>query len=151
MIAVEEVFDDWNAAIMRSLRRRFSGTPEATLEDGAAFAWAQFAAKRPPDEYAVPWLKLVARREVLALLRRWERPVQLRAEHGTSDTLHDQLEARELVRRVNELRSGQRVALTCRLLGLSYEEAMQATGHTYTWVNRHVTEGCRALAEQVAS
>src|SRR5947208_4298246 len=118
MIAVEEVFDDWNREVLWSLRRRFRGTAEATLEDGAAFAWAQFAAKRPPDRYAVAWLKLVARREVLALLRRWERPVQmradaasydkpgedhrstwdrlaerdwLRAEHGTSDTLHDQL------------------------------------------------------------
>src|SRR4051794_41980403 len=78
----------------------------------------------------------------------WDRLTErdwLRAEHGTSDTLHDQLEARELVRRVNQLRPQQRVALTCRMLGLSYEEAMQATGHTYTWVNRHITEGRRAL------
>jgi hypothetical protein len=39
------------------------------------------------------------------------------------------------------------VALTCRLLGLSYKDAQRATGHTYTWVNRHITEGRRALRE----
>ena len=85
MIAVEHVFDDWNREVLWSLRRRFRGTAEATLEDGAAFAWAQFAAKPPPDDYALAWLKLVARREVLALIRRWERPVQMRADAASYD------------------------------------------------------------------
>jgi DNA-directed RNA polymerase specialized sigma24 family protein len=164
MIAVEAVFADWNAAILVSLRRRFHGTPLATLEDGAAFAWEQFAKKPPPDEYALGWLRLVARNEVLRLLRRWEQPIDptpdrererkidldwRRAELASANALNDELEAREVVRRVNELRPQQRVALTCRLLGLTYKEAQRATGHTYTWVNRHVVEGRRALLEEL--
>ena len=62
-----------------------------------------------------------------------------------------QLEARELLRQVDVLRPGPRTALTCKLLGLSYKQVQRATGHTYTWVNRHIVEGRRALAEQAAS
>src|SRR5437868_396545 len=78
MVAVEEVFDDWNAAIMRSLRRKFRGTPEATLEDGAAFAWMKLSAKPPATgDNILGWLIVVARNEVLELIRRWERPVEI--------------------------------------------------------------------------
>jgi DNA-directed RNA polymerase specialized sigma24 family protein len=148
MIAVEAVFDDWNDAILRSLRRRFGGTPLATLEDGAAFAWEQFAKQPPPDDYALGWLRLVARNEVLRLLRRWEQPIEgPPPDSDVRDTFDVDLEARELLRHIGTLRPGQRTALTCRLLGLTYKEAERATGHTYTWVNRHVVEGRRALEE----
>jgi DNA-directed RNA polymerase specialized sigma24 family protein len=165
MIAVEEVFNDWNRRILSSLRRRFPAVPVATLEDGAAFAWERLATKPPAgDENVLGWLIVVARHEVLKLLRRWDEPVDptpdykrerkidldwRRAELATANALDDELEAREVVRRVNELRPQQRIALTCRLLGLSYKEAQQATGHTYTWVNRHIVEGRRALVEEL--
>ena len=126
MIAVEEVFDDWNAAIMRSLRRRFSGTPEATLEDGAAFAWAQFAAKRPPDDYALAWLKLVARREVLALIRRWERPVEGRREDGRSSS--------------EQARSGR------RHVAQANPPSGSTRGKSQRSVRRHALSGLRASA-----
>jgi DNA-directed RNA polymerase specialized sigma24 family protein len=148
MIAIEEVFDDWNDVILRSLRRRFHGTPLATLEDGAAFAWEQFAAKPPPDAYALAWLQLVARNEVLRLLRRWEQPRDPRPDLHGGRTMDTELDARELMRQVDGLKPGQRVALTCRLLGLTYKDAQQATGHTYTWVNRHIVEGRRALLDE---
>jgi DNA-directed RNA polymerase specialized sigma24 family protein len=148
-IEVDAVFADWNARIMRSLERRFQGTPHATLEDGAAFAWERLAAKPPTDdERLLGWLIVVARHEVLRLLRRWEHPHEpLPDAFPASDSLENQLEARELVREVAALRPGQRTALTCRLLGLTYKQAEQATGRTYTWVNRHVVEGRAALRE----
>src|SRR5438128_298419 len=102
MIEVEAVFREWNYWIMGSLQLRFPTTPRATLEDGAAFAWAQFATKPPPDEYAIAWLKLVARREVLRLLSRWEQPIEGRPDHRHSDSLDSQLEARELLRQVDD-------------------------------------------------
>jgi DNA-directed RNA polymerase specialized sigma24 family protein len=146
VIAVEDVYRDWDRQVMRSLRRRFIGTPEATLEDGAAFAWAQYVAKPPPDDYALAWLKLVARREVLRLIRAVrEEPHETLPELGVS--LDKQLEAREKLRQLERLRPHQRTALTCRLLGLSYQETERATGRTYTWVNRHTTEGRAALRE----
>ena len=68
----------------------------------------------------------MARREALRLIRRWERPVEGRLEDGHTDPLEDQLEAREVVRRVNDLRPGQRTALTCKLLGLSRSAGYRA-------------------------
>ena len=172
MIAVEEVFDEWNATMLRSLRRRFHGVAAATLEEGAGFAWEKLIATPPAsEENLLGWLIVVAQHEVLRLIRRWERAVEIEADpsyRGSDDghvsawgrlsefqilqscnrgieSLDDRLEARELLARLDALNPGQRIALTCRLLGLSYEEAMQATGRTYTWVNRHITEGRRAL------
>jgi DNA-directed RNA polymerase specialized sigma24 family protein len=153
VIAVESVFPDWNEAILRSLRRRFHGTPLATLEDGASFAWAALVARPPADDSSLlGWLIVVARHEVLRLLRRWEQPHELLPERfGGSDSLGEQLEARELLDRIGELRPGQRTALTCRALGLTYKEAQRATGRTYTWMNRHVVEGRRALAAELGA
>src|SRR4051794_35193052 len=98
MIAVDEVFREWDAQIMRSLRWRFRDVAVATLEDGAAFAWAQFVAKPPErEDNPLGWLIVVARNEVLHLLRRWEQPIEMLPDRdGTRDSLESELEARDL-------------------------------------------------------
>jgi DNA-directed RNA polymerase specialized sigma24 family protein len=147
MIAVEDVYREWNRELLRGLRRRFSTTPFETLEDAASHAWVQFVRNQPPDEYALAWLKLVARHEVFHLVKRAELTYDELPRDAGGYTLDEQLEARELLDRVRRLKPTQRTALTCKLLGLSYEQTQQATGRTYTWVNRHVTEGRAALRE----
>ena len=59
------------------------------------------------------------------------------------------LERREAVELLNGLGVNQRVALTLRAAGFSYREIAAITGKTYTWTNRHLSEGrarVRALA-----
>ena len=136
MIVVEDVFNDWNRDLLRALRRSFRGTSLATLEDGAAFAWAQFVAKPPPDEYALAWLKLVARREVLRLIRRWEQPVEGRPEDNHGESMALQLEARELLRQVDVLRPGPRTALTCKKC--RSKPGYERSPATSRWMSRSV-------------
>jgi DNA-directed RNA polymerase specialized sigma24 family protein len=45
----------------------------------------------------------------------------------------------------------RRSALTLRAAGYSYKEIQQLLGVTYTWVNRHVTEGRQALRRAEAA
>jgi DNA-directed RNA polymerase specialized sigma24 family protein len=54
-------------------------------------------------------------------------------------------EARDLLRSIAALGINRRTALTLRAAGYSYREIQDLLGVTYTWVNRHVTEGPRAL------
>ena len=51
------------------------------------------------------------------------------------------VDARELLRALASLRWHQRAVLTLRLAGYSYKEIAERLGKTYTWVNRHLTEG----------
>jgi DNA-directed RNA polymerase specialized sigma24 family protein len=45
----------------------------------------------------------------------------------------------------------RRTALTLRAPGYRYKEIQQLLGVTYTWVNRHVTEGRQALRRAEAT
>jgi DNA-directed RNA polymerase specialized sigma24 family protein len=47
----------------------------------------------------------------------------------------------------DRLTDNQRAALTLWAQGYRYKEIAQKLGKTYTWTNRHITEGLRALRE----
>jgi DNA-directed RNA polymerase specialized sigma24 family protein len=59
-------------------------------------------------------------------------------------------EAREL-RSIAGLGRHRRTALTLRAVGYSYKEIQKLLGVTYTWGNRHVTEGRQALRQDDAA
>ncbi len=48
---------------------------------------------------------------------------------------------------MRRLSAAQRLTLSLRAAGYSYKEISVATGHTYTWVNRQLTEGTAKLRE----
>jgi DNA-directed RNA polymerase specialized sigma24 family protein len=54
-------------------------------------------------------------------------------------------EARALLRSIATLGKHRRAAPTLRAAGYSYRDIEQLLGVTYTWVNRHITEGRQAL------
>ena len=108
----------------------------------------------------LPWLKTVVKHEAFALRRQGDR-------HGTPSE-HSELEPiaggapgpAELAERRERLRLGAEAmgqlkpqevrALLLRADGLSYAEICEATGWTYTKVNRCLSEGRRSFLERVA-
>jgi RNA polymerase sigma factor (sigma-70 family) len=139
--------------------QRDAGVPEAVAEDCASFAFLQPCGNQPERGAATgAWLRVVARHEAFAWLRQRRRlPVLEEEEEGWNRStpgveriparLDVELahEARELLRSIAALGTSRRTALTLRAAGYSYREIQQLLGVTYTWVNRHVTEGRQAL------
>jgi RNA polymerase sigma factor (sigma-70 family) len=144
--------------LLRVTARRFGGSQELA-EDACALAWLQLLRRQPDREAVVGWLRVVARNEGLRLLRIRRREPFLddrpawRSDAASGEPLDWQellpapedtevaVEARELLRCLAGLRWHQRTVLTLQLGGYSYKEIAQRLGRTYTWVNRHLTEG----------
>jgi RNA polymerase sigma factor (sigma-70 family) len=144
--------------LLRVTARRLGGSQDLA-EDACAFAWLQLLRCQPDREAVVGWLRVVARNEGYRLLRisrrepfLEDRP-QRRRDAGTGEPLDWQellpgavdtelaVEARELLGALAGLRWHQRTVLALQLGGYSYNEIAERLGKTYTWVNRHLTEG----------
>jgi DNA-directed RNA polymerase specialized sigma24 family protein len=106
-----------------------------------------------PDRHAIfAWLRVVAIREAYrlsAIERRETRLAKLRADHRDGEhliadphTLDDALEALEAFRALASLPARQRVDLTLRLAGHTYEEIRHITGgRTFTNVSKSLVTG----------
>ena len=145
------------------LTRRKVSAPEELIEDACQFAWLTLCRKQPERDNIVGWLVVVARHEAYRLARDYKRtrPASCVAntdEHGrTSEFDPDQvqgperdliagLEARGAIEQLAGLRPAQRQTLSLKAAGFSYKEIQEICGgKTYTWVNRHITEGRAAL------
>lgn len=153
MLDVEAVYRGHAEELRLALRRRFdSSVPDVLIEDACGSTWLIAWAKRHEirDGNAMGWLVTVALHEALALLRkrRFERPGD-GAEPADARTSPDLIrEAHEALELVAGLTPNQRVALSLQLAGYSYKELAEATGKTYTWANRHVSEGRAALRQR---
>jgi RNA polymerase sigma factor (sigma-70 family) len=154
--------------LLRVTARRFGGSQELA-EDACAFAWLQLLRCQPDREAVVGWLRVVARNEGYRLLRisrrepfLEDRP-QPRRDAANGEPLDWQqllpaavdtelaVEARELLRALAGLRWHQRAVLALQLAGYSYNEIAERLGKTYTWVNRHLTEGRAELRRRQVS
>ncbi|MGH2763227.1 MAG: RNA polymerase sigma factor [Thermoleophilaceae bacterium] len=84
---------------------------------------------------------------MLALLRKRRAEATGEPVDGPDDRTSPELvlDAHEAIRLVGQLTPNQRLAMSLRVAGYSYRELADLTGQTYTWVNRHLTEGRRAL------
>jgi RNA polymerase sigma factor (sigma-70 family) len=153
VVDVELLFREHDQYLRKVLRHRFDASvPTAVIEDACASAWAIAWTKRETvhDGNPLGWLVTVARREVLADLRRRRRetssedalPIDVRT--GDSEAA---LEARQSLALIARLSPNQRLALSLQAGGFHYQEIAQLTGKTYTWSNRHVTEGRARLRE----
>jgi RNA polymerase sigma factor (sigma-70 family) len=138
--------------------QRDAGVPDAVAEDCAAFAFLQLCRNQPERGPATgAWLRVVARHEAFAWLRQrrrlrvleeedgWGRPTPAVERIPARLDVELEHEARELLRAIAALGTNRRTALALRAAGYSYREIQALLGVTYSWVNRHVTEGRQAL------
>ena len=58
------------------------------------------------------------------------------------------VDAREALRSLAGLGARRRTALTLKVAGYSYKEIQELLGVSYTWINRHITEGRAKLRER---
>jgi RNA polymerase sigma factor (sigma-70 family) len=158
MVDVEQLYRDCAAKLERALRSRFSraAVPDALVEDACAQAWAIAWRERgriEPD-HPFAWLVVVATNELFGLLRkrRFEtngEGAEAALDHRAAKHADPELalEARAALEALHGLKPNQCQALALRVGGYRYQEIEALLGRTYTWVNRHVTEGTKALRE----
>lgn len=149
---IERLFHEHHRRLLSCVRRRFPTVPNAVIEDACAQTWliAWRERRRVEPQNVFGWLLVVASNEVCALLKKRRREADIDSLDLTHVLASDSdpeasLEFREALRALAALNDNQRVALALRAAGYSYSEIQELLGCTYTWVNRHVTEGKRAL------
>jgi RNA polymerase sigma factor (sigma-70 family) len=160
-----ELFRLHYTRLVRQVKSR-DGVPEAVAEDCASFAFLQLCRTQPHRCEQTPgWLRTVARYEAYAwhrLTRRFpsldEGPLRTDGEGGERVPASERVrapvdvdlavDAREALRSLTGLGERRRAALTLQVAGFSYKEIQQLLGVSYTWVNRHITEGRAALRER---
>jgi DNA-directed RNA polymerase specialized sigma24 family protein len=149
-VTLAELYRTDAARLRRVVGSKLTGDSDLA-DDACAFAWMQAVEHWPIEPYPFGWLVTTAEREAWAMQRKRRgrrdpasvpEPVDPRSE------AQERLEAREAVATLSR---NQRTALTARVIGLSYAETGAATGRTYTWTNRHVSEGRKRLREAVAA
>jgi RNA polymerase sigma factor (sigma-70 family) len=138
--------------LLRATRRRFPHAPHALVEDACAFAWTQLLRSQPERESVVGWLVVVARHELLRLLRSEAGACALEEVPEPVAPAAAREDAHALLEAMAALRPHQRRVLALQAAGLSYRDIQAACGgRTFTWVNRHASEGRRALRAALAS
>jgi DNA-directed RNA polymerase specialized sigma24 family protein len=120
-------------------------------EDAVAFAWMKLVRNQPQHDNIVGWLYTVAKHEAFALIRTAARyqPAEEVEPDERAPAPARVLDARRTLALLDRLKPQQCLVLRLRMAGLSYREICQCTGHTHTWVNRHITEGRRALRDLI--
>ena len=150
-----------HSAQILATARRYSASAE-DAEDAYQRALEILLTKAPTtrEEELVPWLKTVVKHEAFALRRQAERLTPVTGdgepvERGTAPAAtHDQAERYERLRQgaeaLGRLKPQEVRCLVLKAQGLSYREICEATGFTYTKVNRCLTEGRQALSTRLA-
>ena len=150
-----------HGAQILALARRYAASGD-DAEDAYQRALEILLTKAPStrEEELVPWLKTVVKHEAFALRRQRERLTPVTGdgepvERGTAPAAtHEQAERYERLRQgaeaLRRLKPQEIRCLVLRAQGLSYREICEATGYTYTKVNRCLTEGRQALAVRLA-
>jgi RNA polymerase sigma factor (sigma-70 family) len=142
----EELFRNHHDRIVRLLQVRL-GVSRELAEDACGLAWLQLLRLQPDADRIVGWLYTVAKHEAFALLARSRREIageELPLVASGSD-FADVVDARDALRLIAQLKPQQRQVLLLRAEGHSYKAICELTGRTYTWVNRHISEGRQAL------
>ena len=148
-----------HSAQILATARRYSETPE-DAEDAYQRGVEILLTRAPSTREAelLPWLKTVVRHEAFAVRRANGRalPVENAAGHEPDSVAwtDQHAERYERLRLGAEAMAGLKPQeIRCLLLkaeGLSYDEICEATGFSYTKVNRCLTEGRRAFSRRLA-
>jgi RNA polymerase sigma factor (sigma-70 family) len=144
-----------HGALFRSTARRFSLCLD-DAEDALQRATLILLTKAPPHPTPrlVAWMRLVVRREALAVRRERERLLAAEPSELTpspspcpAEYLERRETARERARALRHLKPAEQRALVLLGEGYSYAEICEVTGWTYTKVNRCLAEGRARLRE----
>ena len=144
-----------HSAQILATARRYSATPE-DAEDAYQRGVEILLTRAPTTREAelLPWLKTVVKHEAFAVRRANGRAVAIEQHEEATTWSEEQAEHHERLRVGAEAIAGLKPQeIRCLLLraeGLSYNEICEATGWTYTKVNRCLTEGRRAFSERLA-
>jgi RNA polymerase sigma factor (sigma-70 family) len=122
------------------------GAPGHVVEDACSFAWLQLLRFQPERDALFAWLRVVATREALRLLKGQARhaafdddPVEPTPAYVDKSTdLQLAAEVREALEHIAALTPQQVRIFSLHLAGLSYDEICDATGYSWTQVNRHM-------------
>ena len=152
--AAADVAESRRAALLR-VARRFSLCP-ADAEDAVQRAIEILLTKGSTvdRERLSAWMRVVVRREALAVRRQRERslpPEPLDQVESERAGPLERLERRERVAAANRLlgrlKSDERRAIALQATGCSYAEIQAITGWSYTKVNRCLAEGRARLRQ----
>jgi RNA polymerase sigma factor (sigma-70 family) len=148
-----------HSAGLLATARRYSDTPE-DAEDAYQRGVEILLTKAPTtkEDELLPWLRTVVKHEAFAVRRLNGRIVpaeeSLAWEADHKAWTHERAERYERLRVGAEAMAGLKPQeIRCLLLkaeGRSYQEICEATGYSYTKVNRCLTEGRRAFLKRVA-
>jgi DNA-directed RNA polymerase specialized sigma24 family protein len=142
---------DLHRAVARAVNARCE-----LIEDACQTAWAILLRTQPERHAIFAWLRIVAIHEAYrlsAIERRETRIARCRAENRDGEefiadphTLDDALEALEALQALAALPARQRVDLTLKVAGYTYEEIRILTGgRTFTNVNKSLVKARRRI------
>jgi RNA polymerase sigma factor (sigma-70 family) len=140
-----ELFERYGERLVRIVQGAI-GAPRHIAEDGCSFAWVQLLRFQPERDAVFAWLRVVATREAIRLLKGQARnaafeedPLERTPAHVDMRTdLQLTVEVREALEHIATLTSQQIRIFSLHLAGLSYDEISEATGYSWTQVNRHM-------------
>jgi RNA polymerase sigma factor (sigma-70 family) len=140
-----ELFQRYAERLVRIVQTTI-GVPRHVAEDACAIAWLQLLRTQPERDAIFAWLRVVAIREALRLLKHQGRqapfeedPVEPEQAHVAKGAdLELALEGREVLQQVAALSPQQVRIFSLHVAGLSYDEICAATGYSWTQVNRHI-------------
>ena len=140
-----ELFERYGERLVRIVQRAI-GAPRQITEDACSFAWLQLLRLQPERGAVVGWLRVVAINEALRLLKGQARQAEFDEDaagsapsHFTRGTdLQLTLEVREALEHIAQLTPQQVRIFSLHVAGLTYDEICEATGYSWTQVNRHM-------------
>ena len=158
--SIAALFIERNADAVRATANRYSVSRE-DAEDAYQRGLEILLTKGPnlPEEELLRWVKTVVKHEAFAIWRGRDRvhPVEtegLERAGSTAPPPHEHVESHERLavgaEAIAKLKPQEIRCLLLRADGLSYRQICEATGWTYTKVNRCLTEGRRRFLDLVA-
>jgi len=152
------LYTEHHATLERHIAHRVNA-PRALIEDACQTAWTQLAARHDiaiATDHARGWLYTVALHEAWAQAGDRQLTDPLPHWLGQAD---DDVPAEALARitdlehltKLAALKPAEREALILQAAGHSYQQIAQATGATYTAVNRRIREGRARLRANTRS
>lgn len=148
------LFERHAKQLVRAVRRELR-VQQDIAEEACAIAWVQLLRTQPERDAIFAWLRVVATREAIRLVRTQGRDTSL--DEHRADThpayqdrrvdLELSVEAREALERIGALTARQVRIFSLHLAGLTYEEISAATGHSRRSVERNVTRARARLRE----
>lgn len=156
---LDQLYREHNAQILARLTRFTRGLGEIA-DDALANVWAQLAAtpRELAPETAAFYIYVSARHEAVRMLKKAGRTipvddVTVYSDVQDRDPVHELVVSRDRVSELlsmlgadSPLKLSQRQALGARIVGLSYDEAGEQLDRSFTWMNRHTSEGRKAAA-----